>query len=334
MVRKIEKTIAPVSIVIVHRNSSSTILKTLAGIKKQDYPIREIIIVDNHSTDESLSLIKKFSTSNKSLCIKILAKNLNTGISNSYNMGVKTAKSNHVIIMQADGVLPSRKEISIIMEPVFKENNVSACTPFILMPMKVWSKYNFWEKCMFCPALNENQRSFTGKFNYINKKLFLKAGGFDERNFNFRVGGEDVDLTIRLKKAGKVVETNARVIHLHYLGKNYSVKNWVINRKLLTRAYGKIVRMHKSNLPLPALLLLVKPFLAFFSLMIFIFPYNFLPIIVFALVYMRVMYTTKETLKNPRIILLPFISIALIYYETFWMLKEFFVPIKKWEGIK
>ena len=96
------------------------------------------------------------------------------------------------------------------------------------MPRSVWNKYNFWEKCLFCPALSRDQRSFTGKFNYVNKKLFLEAGGFDEKNFNADIGGEDVDLAIKLKKLGKVVETNARVIHLHYLGQNYSIINWKI----------------------------------------------------------------------------------------------------------
>ena len=61
IVKKNKKIIAPVSIVIVHRNSPSTILKTLEGIRKQDYPIEEIIIVDNHSTEDSLSKIKHFS---------------------------------------------------------------------------------------------------------------------------------------------------------------------------------------------------------------------------------------------------------------------------------
>lgn len=334
MVKKNKKIIAPVSIVIVHRNSSSTILKTLEGIKKQDYPIKEIIIVDNHSTDDSLSKIKKFSANNKRLNIKILNKVLNTGISNSYNMGVKASKSNHVILMQADGVLPSKREISLIIKPVLEENNISASTSFILMPKKVWNKYNFWQKCMFAPALEKDLRTFTGKFNYVNKKLFLKAGGYDEKNFNASIGGEDTDLTIRLKKVGKIVETNARVIHLHYLGKNYSIVSWALNRKLLARSYGKIIRMHKFNLTLQSQLLVIKPLLALFSLMLFIFPYNFLPIVALSLIYMRAMYTTKSTYTNPRIILLPFISIALVYYETFWMLEQFFSPVRRWEGIK
>lgn len=334
MVKNNKKNTAPVSIVIVHRNSSTTILHTLKGIKKQDYPVKEIIIVDNHSTDDSLSKIANFSKKNKRLNIKILNKSFNTGISNSYNMGVKATNSNHVILMQADGVLPSGREISLIMKPALREDNISASKSDILMPKKIWNKYNFWEKCMFAPAVEKDLRGFTGKFNYVNKKLYLKAGGYDEKNFNASVGGEDTDLMIRLKKIGKVAETNAKVIHLHYLGKNYSIVNWILNRKLLARTYGKVIRMHKFNLASQPQLLIIKPCLALFSFMVFIFPYNVLPVIAFSLLYMRVMYTTKSTFTNPRIILLPFISIALVYYEAFWMLQEFLVTVKKWGGIK
>lgn len=334
MVKKNEKFDIPVSIVIVHRNSSSTILKTLEGIKKQDYPIREIIIVDNHSTDDSLNKIKNFSVNNKSLHVKIINKSSNTGVGNSYNMGVKSSKSNHVILMQADGILPSKREISIIMRPVFVENNISVVNSNILMPQYVWNNYNFWEKCMFAPALNKDLKTFTGKFSYVNRKLYLKAGGYDENNFNSDVGGEDTDFAVRLKKVGKMVETNAKVIHLHYLGKDYSLKNWVGNRKLLARSYGKVIRMYGLNPSIGAPILMIKPCLVFFSFMLFLLPYNFIPIILFPFVYMRPMYITKRTVTDLRIILLPFVSIALIYYETFWMLREFLSPVKKWEGVR
>lgn len=334
MAKKNKNFLPLVSIVIVHRNSTSTILYTLEGIKKQSYPIKEVIIVDNHSTDDSLDKIYKFSQKNPSLRVKILTKSSNTGVSNSYNMGVKAAKNNHVIIMQADGVLPSKQEIKIIMAPVFKDPSVVASTPITLMPKYVWKKYNFWEKCMLCGGVDKNVIGFNGKFDYVNKKLYFKAGGFDEVNFNAGVGGEDADLAMRLEKVGRIIATKARVVHLHYLGEKYSMMDWILNRKLYARDYGKIIRMHKFNLPLDVLLLMTKPALAFASFIPFLFPYNFLAMIIFSFLYMRLMYTTRETLLNPRILLLPFISITLIYYETFWMFERLLSPVRKWKGIK
>lgn len=333
MVKKYKKLLPKVSVVIVHRNSSTTIIHTLESLRKQTYPIGEVIIVDNHSTDDSLDKIKKFSNNNKSLNIKILHQIENKGVGNSYNKGVKASKSDLVIIMQADGVLPSSREVGLIMAPVIKGNDdIIASTSITLMPRYVWDKYNFWEKCMLGGSVDKNLEGFNGKFDYVNKKLYLKIGGFDEKNFYAGVGGEDADLTMRLKKSGRVVTTKARVVHLHYLGEKYSMMDWILNRKLFARSYGKIIGMHKTDLPLDVLLLGVKPALALGSFIPFFFPYNFLAIIVFNILYMKIMYTTQETLLNPRIFLLPLISVVLIYYETFWMIEGFFLPRKSWKG--
>ena len=332
MIKKNNNLLPSISVVIVHRNSSSTILLTLEGLKKQTYPIKEIIIVDNNSTDDSLSKISNFSKVNSDLNIKILLKTTNTGVSNSYNMGVRAAKYDNVIIMQADGVLPSKQEISVIMAPVLEDSSTVASTPITLMPKYVWNKYNFWEKCMFCGTVDRDALGFNGKFDYVNKKLYFKAGGFDEKNFYAGVGGEDADLTMRLKKIGQLAYTKARVVHLHYLGENYSMMNWILNRKLYARSYGKIIGMHKQSLPFDVLAIAIKPILVFSSFITFLFPYNFLAMIVFSFWYMRKMYTDKVSLLNPKIILLPFISIFLLYYESYWMIEGYFLPKRIWKG--
>ncbi len=335
MVKRSIKSLPPVSIVIVHRNSTTTILHTLESLKKQDYPIAEILIVDNRSTDDSLQKINKFSQKNKSLNIKVLLQKENNGISNSYNRGVKASKSSKVIIMQADCVLPSSREISLMMAPINKAGNeIVAGISMTLMPRKIWNKYNFWEQCTLEGNVDKNLVGFNGKFDYVNKKMYLKVGGFDEKNFYAGIGGEDADLTMRLKKIGRIVTTKARVVHLHYLGENFSIKDWILTRKLYARSYGKIIAIHKTNLPVDVLLLGIKPVLALASFIPFLFPYSFMAMIVFNFLHMNIMYRTRETLLNPRILLLPLISIGLIYYETFWMLEQFFSPVKKWEVIK
>jgi two-component system phosphate regulon sensor histidine kinase PhoR len=50
----------PVSVVIPMRNSETTILLTLNSLLKQNYPIKEILIVDNVSTDSSIAVVNDF----------------------------------------------------------------------------------------------------------------------------------------------------------------------------------------------------------------------------------------------------------------------------------
>lgn len=323
------KKLPPVSIVIVHRNSSSTILHTLDGILKQTYPVKEVTIVDNISTDNSLEKIKKFAKIHPRLNIKILIQKENKGIGSSYNRGVKASLSEHVIIMQADGVLPTKHEIATIMKPVLNDKigTVIATTPYTIMPTYVWKTYNFWEKCLVAPSVEKKVEGFNGKFDYVNKKFYLKAGGYDEKNFNAGIGAEDADLTMRLKKVGSIIRTNATVVHLHYLGSDYTLMKWILNRKLYARSYGKIIRMYGWRLPIDMWFLLIKPILAFSIFLPILFPYNVLVIIAFLFVYMERMYRTKETLFDYHILFLPFISFFLIYYETFWMIEAFLLPV-------
>ena len=336
MLKKLKRKKPNVSIVIIHRNSTTTILHTLGGIKKQDYPVGEVIIVDDRSTDDSIEKIMEFSRKNKSMNIKIIVKTKKQapGLSVSNNIGVKSAKSNHVLIMQADGYLPTSREISKIMAPVLEDDGdtIAAVNPITYMPQSQWNKYNFWEKCLLVVFVNKDVDNFNGKFNYINKKLFIKAGGFDESNFHFGMGGEDGDLALRLQKVGQVVKTKAKVIHLHYIGNDYSLTNWILNRKLLVRGYAKIMRMYLNKLPFDVLLINIKPLLVIASFIPFLFPYNLIILFFFPFLYMKRMYMTPQTISDPRILLLPFVSVFLLYYESFWMVKEFLVPIRKWEG--
>ena len=52
----------PVSVIIAAKNEEQNIKACLASIIKQDYPNFEIILVDDHSTDETIAVSKAFQT--------------------------------------------------------------------------------------------------------------------------------------------------------------------------------------------------------------------------------------------------------------------------------
>ncbi len=72
-----------VSIIIPARNEEDNIIHLLNDIAVQEYPhhLFEVIVIDDHSTDTTASLVKKFISSNSSISVRILTmKNHKAGI--------------------------------------------------------------------------------------------------------------------------------------------------------------------------------------------------------------------------------------------------------------
>ena len=68
-----------VSIVIPMKNSATTILKTLKSLAVQEYPIKEIIIIDNVSSDNSIEIVENYLKKSK-IPIILIKRKKNKGV--------------------------------------------------------------------------------------------------------------------------------------------------------------------------------------------------------------------------------------------------------------
>lgn len=311
-----------VSIIIPMRNASTTVLKTLNSLRKQTYPIAEVIVLDNKSKDDS---IKKVETFKKKSPFPIIIKQReeDRGVGASYNAGAKLAKSSHIVFMHSDSELSTKQELFLLIKPFLDDENVIATYSTIILPLSVWKTYNFWQKCLFARSVDTDQPGMNGKFDCIRKDIFLKIGGFNEANWGRGAGGEDADLHMKLDTLGKVILSKAKIIHLHYIGKNFSLSDWFSTKKQLARTYGRLIRVKGFTLPLGALAFGIKPTLAILPFVLPLHTTGLFILFFFALIYSRNLFTHKETALDIRILLVPFIEVALIYYETFWMIEAF-----------
>jgi glycosyltransferase involved in cell wall biosynthesis len=319
-----------VSIVVPMKNSSTTILHTLESISKQTYPVREIIVIDNKSADNSAEIVNEFKKKSK-IPVHLIVRRENKGVGASYNLGADRAKSELLVFMHSDSSLDSVNEMNKLLDPVIKNSSVVASYSTIIHPSTVWETYNFWQKCLFARAVDKRSPGLNGKFDCIRRNIFLRIGGFDDKNFgeDIGIGGEDADLHYRLLNEGKVVLSKAEVIHLHYLGNNYSMMDWIQNRKLLARTYGRLIRVQKE-VPLFALgLFSIKPLIAIIPIFSGFHSLSIALLFSYAIVYSKKMFVSKSTLTNPRILLLPFLNIFLLYYEVFWTIHAFFTVRKR-----
>ena len=195
------------SILVVNFNNAKYLSKCINSVLKQSYKNKEIIIVDDNSSDKSLEVVKKFR--NKVHLIKNYKK---TGLSffdqmNAYYLGYKKSKGQVIFFVDSDDFF-HKKKVSIMME--YFLNNKSKNILYDL-PIKVVGKKNFTVSL---------------------KKKFLKnywpflppTSCFAMRRFYFK----KIFKLISNKKFSDIWMDFRIVIASKYLFKQY----WVVNKNL------------------------------------------------------------------------------------------------------
>lgn len=98
-----------ISILLPVYNAGKFLRVALNSILKQTYSNFELIIVNDASTDDSLSILKTFA--NKDARIRLFTNTTNQGISYSLNRALRYAKADFIARMDADDIMfPDRLE--------------------------------------------------------------------------------------------------------------------------------------------------------------------------------------------------------------------------------
>jgi GT2 family glycosyltransferase len=175
-----------ISVVIVTRNNIETTHRCLKHITSSELTPREIILVDNASTDNTVEWAEKEGY----FVIKNLS-NLGCGIAR--NQGAKVAKSDYILFLDNDQFI-SPDTISKLFEKIKK---------FDAVGVEHWRVLHTGETV---PLKIENliTDSYIGAGGMlVRREVFLSVGGFDERYAPLWY--EDVDFSFRMRKNGKTM---------------------------------------------------------------------------------------------------------------------------------
>ena len=98
-----------IAVIIPTYNRASTIVACIESVLSQSFPASEIIIIDDHSTDDSVNIINKFKD-------KIILHHTkeHSGAQVARNIGIKAAQSEWIAFLDSDDVwLPNKLEKQI-----------------------------------------------------------------------------------------------------------------------------------------------------------------------------------------------------------------------------
>lgn len=96
-----------VSIVVITYNSSEFIIETLDSIYKQTYKKIELIISDDCSSDETITLCNQWVNEHKNRFVRteVIANSINTGVAENCNRGYKASKGVWIKGIAGDDIL-------------------------------------------------------------------------------------------------------------------------------------------------------------------------------------------------------------------------------------
>lgn len=94
-----------ISFIVTCFNKALFIRECLLSIKEQTYLNREIVVVNDCSTDESLNIVEQFAKENQDITVKIINNKKNLGQLASFIEGLKVAEGEFVTLTDGDDVL-------------------------------------------------------------------------------------------------------------------------------------------------------------------------------------------------------------------------------------
>lgn len=256
-----------ISILIPAYNEEKVIGKTIESALEIDYPKKEIIIIDDGSTDKTLLIAKRFQNDN----LKVLHKE-NSGKATALNYGINFAKGEIVTILDADTIAGknSLKEIVKVFENSPNAGGVAG-------NVKVRNKTNWLTWCQaleYVSGLQIARRAFDmfgaitivpGAMGAFKTKILKDTGGYDKDTIV-----EDFDATIKVLKSGQIIRGTTK--SLAYTEAPEKLSQFVKQRSRWYRGNLQVVFKHRNALTNPRYGFLQKIALPYMILSMFVLP--------------------------------------------------------------
>jgi glycosyltransferase involved in cell wall biosynthesis len=209
------------TVIIPFKNEAPTLPLVLDSLARQetDFPF-EVIFADGCSTDDSIEVIQRHPLNQRVPVSVVHLPPENHGMTVAKNFAAKGARGEFILFMQADVRLLDPKAFMKIRDAL-KAPGVVATTFIQLHADRVLRDYDFWGQVFQARYIGTRfERCFDTKCNAVRRDVFEKLGGFDEARFG--LGGEDMDLWVRLRQEGTIADPPVEAEHLHGYGKTFA----------------------------------------------------------------------------------------------------------------
>lgn len=247
-----------VSIVILNWNGRKYLEQFLPSILSSTYANYNVAVVDNASTDDSVSFLKSYYPQ-----IAIISLPENYGFAKGYNEGLKQVKSDYYVLLNSD-VEVEEGWIEPAIELMESDKNIAACQPKLLQfhhknvfeyagAAGGWLDYlgyPFARGRIFDVCENDTGQYdlvkpifwASGAAMFVRASVYHKLKGLDEYFFAHQ---EEIDFCWRMQLAGYTIFSCPQSVVYHVGGGTLPKEN---SQKVFLNFRNNLVMMAK-NLP-------------------------------------------------------------------------------------
>ena len=231
----------PVSVIVYAHNKAKELETSLPMMLEQDYPLYEVVVVDNTSQDDTASVVAQY----KALYPHLRSTEISSEVAFAnatyfaLSMGVKTAMYDQVLFVDAAAVPFGLHWISSMQRQfVPSADFVLGYSRLDLRPGRWnrWIRYDHVWRAGFCFALALFVKPFSGFGNNIayRKSMFFSHNGFMHLA-HLPVGNEP----LYLSDAASRRTTKVALLHDAHVRESaeFNFRSWLRRRKQVLYAY-------------------------------------------------------------------------------------------------
>ncbi len=199
-----------VSVIVPARNEERTIGATIESILETDYEPKEIIVVDDASTDRTFEIASRYVSKR----VRVLRREYGgRGKASALNFGVRFARGDVIVVVDADTLVGRRSITELVRR--FQDPEVSAVSGNVLVRNKV-NLLTKLQAIEYILSFNFARRALdifgavmivSGSFGGFRREVLFSTGMYDPD-----VVTEDFDITIKALKTGKIVQASSLAV--------------------------------------------------------------------------------------------------------------------------
>jgi glycosyltransferase involved in cell wall biosynthesis len=209
------------SVIVPARNAETLLPECLESIRRAQP--RELIVVDGCSSDRTVEIARSYGAT--------ILSDEGRGLPAARELGVRTATSQHIALIDADIVLPQGALASLLEE--YEAGGYAG----LQAGLHSIGGPGYWGRALAHQHLIGRSKYWLGLMATIFDRETLLRHGFDTSFLS----GEDIELRRRLRRAGAKLGVSRRTIVIHRFedGFAFARGQWVADGQGLGRVWAK-----------------------------------------------------------------------------------------------